>query len=201
MKNVLIICIAAVVFFVPAFVLASSCGSEGDDGFEGEGYFIKFKEGEQEYNLTYGFSDVESGEPFAIVIPGGSAAVLIMVFASSVESDSTVVREELDDVIDVTARLYPHTGEFEDDYDAATNSVNSFCELDIYISENSNEYLYGSTSGTVTITSFGAEGEAVEGTFSITFEGGMEPAALGDPTLDVTGEFRLKHLPLEVIPI
>jgi len=195
MKKLIIICFTVVVFFVPLILFASSCDSEG------EGYFIKFTLEGQEYNLSFGFTDIETGEPYIVLYPGVTNGDLIIFFGSNVESDSSVVREDLDNVIDVRARLFPHTpGTYEDDYDAATNSINSFCELDIYISQNSEVYLYDSTSGTTTITVFGAEGEAVEGTFNITFQGGLAPAAIGDSPITVTGEFRLKRVSWEDIP-
>ena len=103
MKKVIIICFTVVVFFVPAFLLASSCDSEGD------GYFIKFTLEEQEYNLTYGFTDIGTGEPYVVLFAGITNGDMISFFGSSVESDSSVVREDLDNVVDVRARLYPHT--------------------------------------------------------------------------------------------
>jgi hypothetical protein len=44
-------------------------------------------------------------------------------------------------------------------------------------------------------------GEAVEGTFDIIFETDMEPAGIGDSPLSVTGEFRLKRISQEDIPL
>ena len=195
MKKFIISVFALIVLFVPATIFASSCDSEG------EGFFIKFTLEEQEYILTFGFTDVGTGDPYVVLFPGVTNGDLISIFGSTVESDSSVVREDLDNVIDVRGRLYPHTqGVYEDDYDAAGNTINSYGELGIHISENSVVYLYSSTSGIITITSFGAEGEAVEGTFDITFEGGIAPASIGDSPLAVTGEFRLKRVSWEDIP-
>lgn len=194
MKKLIILAFSLIALFVPATIYASSCDSEG------EGYFIKFTLEGQEYNLTFGFTDIGTGEPYVALFPGVTNGDLITFFGSNVESDSSVVREDLDNVIDVRARLYPHTqGVYEDDYDTAGNTIISYGELDIYISENSEIYLYNSTSGTLTITVFGEEGEAVEGTFNITFEGGIASADIGDSPLTVTGEFRLKRVPWEDI--
>ena len=175
MKKVIIICFTVVMLFVPAFLFASSCDSEG------EGYFIKFTLEEQEYNLTYGFTDIGTGEPYIVLYPGVTNGDLILFFGGSVESDSSVVREDLDNVVDVRARLYPHTqGVYEDDYDTTTNTIQSYGALVLLIIENSELYRYESSagsSGTITISVFGEEGEAVEGTFDITL--GLGPAALG----------------------
>ena len=195
MKRLIIPLFALFVLWVPAFIFASSCDSEGAD------YYIKFTMDGQEYILTLGFTDVGTGDPYVVLYPGITNGDLIIFFGSNVESDSAVVREDLDNVIDMRARLYPHTmGVYEDDYNAATNTINSYGELDIYISENSDVYLYSSTSGIITISVFGAVGEAVEGTFDITFEGGIAPADIGDSPLTATGEFRLKRVPWEDIP-
>jgi len=177
MKKVILICFIVVGLFVPAFLFASSCDSEG------EGYFIKFTLEGQEYNLTYGFTDIGTGEPYIVLLPGAGDedGDLIRFFGSSVESDSSVVREDLDNVVDVRARLYPHTqGVYEDDYDTTTNTIQSYGALVLLIIENSELYRYESSagsSGTITISVFGEEGEAVEGTFDITL--GLGPAALG----------------------
>ena len=193
MKKVIIICFTVVMLFVPAFLFASSCDSEG------EGYFIKFTLEEQEYNLTYGFTDIGTGEPYIVLYPGVTNGDLILFFGGSVESDSSVVREDLDNVVDVRARLIPHTqGVYEDVYDMATNTINSYGELSLFISENSVLYLYESSSGTISISVFGEEGEAVEGTFDITL--GIAPLDLGDSSLTITGEFRLKRVSSEEIP-
>ena len=198
MKKVIIICAIVIGLFVPAFLFASSCDSEA------QGYFIKFTMEGQEYNLTYGYTDVGTGEPYAVLLPGAGdeGGDLIRFFGSDVESDSTVDREDLDNVVDVReVRLYPHTqGVYEDVYDMATSSINSHGALVLQIIENSELYRYESragSSGTLTISVFGEEGEAVEGTFDITL--GLGPAALGDPSLTITGEFRLKRVSSEEI--
>ena len=80
----------------------------------------------------------------------------------------------------------------------ATNTINSYGELSLFISENSVLYLYESSSGTISISVFGEEGEAVEGTFDITL--GIAPLDLGDSSLTITGEFRLKRVSSEEIP-
>ena len=198
MKKVIIICYILLGVFVPAFLFASSCDSEGD------GYFIRFTLEGQEYNLTYGYTDVGTGEPYVVLLPGegDEGGDLIRFFGSSVESDSSVVREDLDNIVDVRARLYPHTqGVYEDVYDMVTYSVYSHGALVLQIIENSELYRYESaagSSGTITISVFGEEGEAVEGTFDITL--GLGPTALGDPSLAITGEFRLKRVSSEEIP-
>jgi hypothetical protein len=195
MKKIIIICFIVVGFLVPTFLFASSCDSEA------QGYFVKFTLEEQEYNLTNGFTDIGTGEPYIILYPGVTNGDLITFFGSDVESESSVVREDLDNVVDVRARLFPHThGIYEDDYDAATNTIHSYGELDLYVSVNSEVYLYNSTSGTITISVFGEEGDVVEGTFNVTLEGGLPPAELGDPSIVVTGEFRLKRISIEDIP-
>lgn len=195
MKKLIIICFAAIMFFVPAIVFATRCDSEGED------FYVKFTLEGEEYILTFGFTDIGTGEPYVVLFAGITNGDMISFFGSSVESDSSVVREDLDDVVDVRARLYPHTqGVYEDDYDTATNTITSYGELRIYISENSEVYLYSSTSGTITISVFGEEGEAVEGTFNVTFAGGLPPAELGDSPITVTGEFRLKRVSSEEFP-
>jgi hypothetical protein len=184
------------VLFAPAVIFASSCGSEE------ETFFIKYTLEGNEYVLNYGLADVRTGEPFAILDPIAANGDVISLFGSTIESDSSEVREDLENSIDVKGRLLPHTPEvYEDEYDAARNSDQSFGRLSIYIREDKAEYLYGSTSGTITVTSFGPVGEAVEGTFDIIFETDMEPAGIGDSPLSVTGEFRLKRISQEDIPL
>jgi len=61
-------------------------------------------------------------------------------------------------------------------------------------------YQYRATGGTLTITSFGDVGGAVEGTFDVTFTH-MVPVALGDPTLTITGDFRLLRVSADDFPI
>ena len=44
-------------------------------------------------------------------------------------------------------------------------------------------------------------GGAVEGTFDVTFVRDVGPAALGDPTLAITGDFRLLRVSEDDFPI
>ena len=64
MKKLIILCFVPLVVLIPAFLFAASCDSEGED------YYITFTMGGAEYTITFGYSDVDTGEPFAAVQPG-----------------------------------------------------------------------------------------------------------------------------------
>ena len=200
MKKVIVLCFAVVMFFIPAFLFATKCDSEG------EGYFIKFTLEEQEYILSFGFTDVGTGEPYTVLHPGITNGDMIAFFGSNVETDFAFVREDLDNVIDMKGRLFPHTpGVYEDDYDVAQNTINSYGEVMINVIENSQDYPYRATSGIITITSFGAVGEPVEGTFDLTFTlwlpaGDSFAPLFGADSYDITGSFRVKRVAVEDIP-
>ena len=95
-------------------------------------------------------------------------------------------------------------GEYQGEYTLEDNGIGDnytgYGNLTIDIYDDLDEYAYYSTGGTLTITSFGDVDGAVVGTFDITFEGGMIPAALGDSPLDITGDFRLHRLSEDDFP-
>ena len=102
-------------------------------------------------------------------------------------------------MIYVIAYLHPfEQGVYIDDYDASANSIQ---EITISVGEDSNLYEYTSSSGTITVTSFGDVGEAIEGTFDLTFVGGLMPTAFGGSPEDVIGSFRVKRIAAEDVPI
>jgi hypothetical protein len=113
--------------------------------------------------------------------------------------------------VDFLGSLLPYIkGEYIGDYifiannGAGGNVLNSIAVgygyLSINIWDGLDGYQYRATEGTVTITSFGDVGGAVEGTFDVTFTL-MVPLALGDPTLAITGDFRLLRVSADDFPI
>ena len=192
MKRLIVLCFTVVLFLMPAYLFAASCDSAG------EGYYITFTFDGEEYTLSYGYTDIESGEPFGALLTGDIDEILFMGTSREFES----IEEPTDNVIYVIAYLHPfEEGVYVDDYDASANSIQSFGEITISVGENSNLYEYSSNSGTITVTSFGDVGEPIEGTFDLTFVGGLIPTAFGDSPEDVQGSFRVKRIAAEDVPI
>jgi hypothetical protein len=81
MTKILVLCFVLGVFFVPAFLLAASCDSEGAE------YYITFTLEGVEYSCTFGYTDVETN-PFATDQSGGS-----WTFMAGVNSETTVFEE------------------------------------------------------------------------------------------------------------
>ena len=192
MKRFIVLCFSVVLFLMPAYLFAASCDSAG------EGYYITFSFDGEEYTLSYGYTDIETGEPFGALLIGDVDEILFM--GTSRQFEST--EEPTDNVIYVIAYLHPfEEGVYIDDYDASRNSIQSFGEITIFVGEDSNLYEYSSSSGTISVTSFGDVGETIEGTFDLIFEGGLMPTAFGDSPEDVQGSFRVKRIAAEDVPI
>ena len=192
MKRFIVLCFTVMLFLMPAYVFAASCDSAG------EGYYITFTFDGEEYTLSYGYTDIESGEPFGALFTGDVDEILFM--GTSREFEST--EEPTDNVIYVIAYLHPfEEGVYVDDYDASRNSIQSFGDITISVGENSNLYEYSSSSGTISVTSFGDVGETIEGTFDLIFEGGVMASAFGGSPEDVQGSFRVKRIAAEDVPI
>ena len=199
MKKLIVLCFALLVIFVPAFLFASSCESGG----EGEDFYIRFTMDEQEYILTFGYSDGNTAAPVVALLHISDTQDDILIYGSNWEEGG----ETSDIRVDFWGPLFPYIkGEYQGDYTlAVVNGFNSiyvgYGYLTIDIWDDLDWYRYNSTGGTVTITSFGDVGGAVEGTFDVTFMGGIvEPAALGDSPLDVTGDFRLLRVSEDDFP-
>ena len=177
MKKLLVLCFILGVFFVPAFLFASSCDSEG----EGAEYYINFTLEGVEYSCTFGFTGVET-DPFAADQSGGS-----WTFMAGVNGETTPFGEPSGDYAWV--EVY---------FDGSTIGTFTIAEEDfdfyIWIAVGGNYYYYYTSAGTLQVTAYGEVGGAVEGTFNLTLEGGIEPAALGDSPLTITGSFRVKRI-------
>jgi len=175
MKKLLVLCFVLGVIFVPAFLFASSCDSEGAE------YYINFTLEGIEYSLTFGVTDIET-DPFAAAQSGGS-----FTFMSGVNVETTSFEEPSGDYARVEAIFNgATTGIF-------TTASEDF-EVDIWIVEGGIYYYYFATAGILQVTTYGEVGGAVEGTFNLTLTGGIVPAALGDSPLTTTGSFRVKRI-------
>jgi len=186
MRRLIVLCFVLIVFLAPASVFAASCDSAGDE------YYIKFIFEGKEYVCSYGHPSSDVDVPYAAVTTpllfNGPAEYIQFLGSSSDTMD-----ENPDFFIEVGGTLYVmtagnYTGEYQlPDYGYAF----------IDISEGEGVYYYFLSSGTVTINSFGAIGEAVEGTFNATF---VLPTAIGDTPQEVSGSFRVKRIAPEDLP-
>lgn len=198
MKKLIVLCFALLVILIPAFLFASSCESGG----EGEDFYIRFTMDGQEYILTFGYSDGSTDAPVA-TLQIVDTQDRIYLFGSNWEEDG----DTSGILVDFWGSLVPYIqGEYLGDYTLAViNGLNSifvgYGNLSIEIFDIPDFYQYRATGGTVTITSFGDVGGAVEGTFDVTFGIDLGPVALGDPTLTITGDFRLLRVSIDDFPI
>lgn len=175
MKKLLVLCFVLGVFFVPTFLFASKCDSEGAE------YYINFTLEGVEYSCTFGFTGVET-DPFAAAQSGG-----IYTFMAGVTGETTLFGEPSGDYAWV--EVY-----FEGSTTGTFTTAGEDFEVEIWIAEGGNYYYYYESAGTLQVTAYGEVGGVVEGTFDLTLEGGIEPAALGDSPLTITGSFRVKRI-------
>jgi hypothetical protein len=196
MKKLIVLCFVLLVILIPAFLFASSCESGGG----GEDFYIRFTMDEQEYILTFGYSDGSTVAPVVVLQHISDTQDGIFLYGSNWEEGG----ETSGILVDFLGSLFPYIkGEYLGDYTLVViNGLNSILVGDGYLSieilDIPDFYIYSATGGTVTITSFGDVGGAVEGTFDVTF---TLPAALGDPTLAITGDFRLLRVSEDDFPI
>ena len=192
MKRFIVLLFTVILILIPVYLFAASCDSTE------EGYYITFTFDGEEYTLSYGYTDVATGEAFGALFTRDGEEIHFYGINQEIESTDGPA----DNAIYVIAYLYPHElGVYLDDYDASRNSIQSFGEITIIAYDGKNLYEYSSSSGTISITSFGNVGEAIEGTFDLTFEGGLKPFAFGDSPEDVQGSFRVKRIAAEDVPI
>jgi len=205
MKKVIVLCFVLLVCLMPAFLFASSCDSAGAE------YYINFTLEGQEYSLTLGYTDVDTGDPMVVLWPSIANGEAIGFFATDIETDYSMTGEDPSNVIDIEGSLYPFTvGEYIGKYEFAPNGVIEtvgWGNFEINIIENDVYYYYRVASGYLTTTAFGAVGEAVEGTFDITvirvidlMETGDSRPLFGEDSYDITGSFRLKRVAWEDMP-
>lgn len=205
MKKVIVLCFALLVCLIPAFLFASSCDSAGAE------YYINFTLEGQEYSLTIGYTDVDTGDPMVVVWPSIANGEAIEFFATDVETDYLSSGEDPSNVIDIEGFLHPYTaGEYIGKYQFSPNGVVEVVgggNFYINIIENDIYYYYRVASGYLTITAFGAVGEAVEGTFDVVvirvidlMEAGGSGPLFGEDSYDITGSFRLKRAAWEAMP-
>ena len=198
MKKIIAFCFVVLVIFVPVYLSASSCDSSGED------YYIKFTMDGQEYILTFGNSEESTDAPVVALQEINDTQDLIVIYGSNWEEggDTSGI------LVYFLGSLLPYIkGENLGDYTLEEiNGLNSiyagygYVSLEIY--DIPDMYQYRATGGTLTITSFGDVGGAVEGTFNVTLTYmDMEPLDLGDPTLTITGDFRLLRVSVEDFPI
>ena len=203
MKKLIVLCFVLLVILIPAFLFASSCESGG----EGEDFYIRFTMDEQEYLLTFGYSDDSTDAPVVALGHINDTQDVIDLFGTNWEEggDTSGI------LVDFYGSLLPYVqGEYLGDYTLTGNNgvgvnvLNSiyvgYGHLYINIWDDPDSYQYSTTGGTVTITSFGDVGGAVEGTFDVTFGIYLGPVALGDPTLTITGDFRLLRVSEDDFP-
>jgi hypothetical protein len=198
MKKYIFFSFILLVILIPAFLFAASC----DSGGEGEDFYIRFTMDGQEYILTFGYSDGSTDAPVAALQHISDTQDGIFLYGSNWEEsgDTSGI------LVSFLGSLLPYIkGEYIGDYTLAViNGFNSIYVGDGYLSINIwdglDGYQYRATGGTVTFTSFGDVGGAVEGTFDVTFTI-MLPAALGDSPLTVTGGFRLLRVSVDDFPI
>ena len=173
MKRIVVVCFVLAALFLPAFVFASSCDSEGT------GFYINFTLEGVEYSCTFGYTDVEK-DPFAAAQLEG-----IFTYIAGVSGETNMYGEPSGD--------YAWVEVYFDGAEAATLTGDDF-EVDIWIYTGGEYYFYESSAGTLDITTYEEVGGAVAGSFDVTLEGGIDAFALGDPTLATTGSFRVKRI-------
>jgi hypothetical protein len=176
MKRFFMMILVAALLCTPTILMAASCDS-------GEaGYFVAFTFEGTAYRVSLGFSDVDEGEAFATVDTSETPGTIIMgtdgIFATDVSGPP------MDSVYAVLVVVGTSAGTYE------YSSKNASALVGI------NGGTYMADSGTIVVTSFGAVGEAVEGTFNMdlaayTIEGDDYQTLAGMP---ITGSFRVKRV-------
>ena len=198
MKKIIVLCFTLLVIFTPAFLFASSCESGG----ESADYYISFTMDGQKYILTFGYSDGSTNAPVVALQHINDTQDIILIYGSNWEEgeDTSGI------LVDFLGSLLPYVkGENIGDYTLeGINGLNSiyvgYGYLSLELFDMPDLYIYRASGGTLTITSFGDVGGTVEGTFDIIFTY-MPPLALGDPTLAITGDFRLLRVSVDDFPI
>jgi hypothetical protein len=198
MKKFIVLYFIVLAVCVPVYVAASSCES-------GEDFYIKCTMDGQEYMLTYGREDISKDAPFAVLYTDMERRS-IFISGSNVSSDEGI--ESLEMGIMITGELRPdNVGEYIGDYTlvtsngiTSTNAGEGIFQIIILVVDVDDTYIYESTGGIATITSFGDVDGVVIGTFNVNLEGGLFSAALGESTLDITGEFRLFRISENDLP-
>ena len=166
------ILIVSVVGFL--FFFAGSCSDNGSNG--GSIYYIKFKADGVEKVFDLGLTDVEENA-FGEVL-GGSMTLLF----GTPETFANLDAGNPNNFVGITL-LGTEAGSYDDD--TGLDSFNYTVE----------QAEYQPSSSELTITSFGAEGGDIVGTFSATVQWASgEPAS--DPEILITeGEFKVKRIP------
>ena len=163
MKKVIIMLFAVCVFFAPAVVFASSCGSTGLPD-----YYILFTIDGQEYVYAFGVSDIEAK---AYAVYDGIEETRF--YATDDKSASST--NEPDNYI-----IISFLGDGPVDYVYGINPM--------YISFYTVDGYYAIVAATLTVTQYGDVGGSIEGTFTATVEAtfnGTETINLED------GKFRI----------
>jgi hypothetical protein len=196
MKKFIIVSAVLLFLIVPSFMFGASCDSDPD-------YYIKVAFEGEEYTLTFGHPDSSVHVPYGalvinepLIAPQAPISDIIVFFGES--EDEATLQNPVSFYIEVSASLYsPTAGVYTGDY-----LLNDNGNVRVFIIQEDTPYSYFSQSGTVNISAFGDVGSAIEGTFDATFIQGGDFAAfgIGDPTLSISGSFRVKRIAEEDLP-
>jgi hypothetical protein len=180
MKLICVICMAVALLCTPAFLMAASCDSEA-------GYYVTFTFEDENYSVSVGFSDVDTGEAFATV--NDTEGVGTFIFGTNVASSSTTWNLPTDSIWVLLLVENNAAG----NYQFGADSIQAY--LGMY------GQLYSAFAGNIVITSFGEIGETIEGTFSLRLDNysveGSGFHSLAD--LPFVGYFRVKRVEDNVV--
>ena len=181
MKKLVLVCVILAMILLPAFLVSAGCESAG------AAYYSTFSlNGGDEITCSLGYTDIDSDGPFAAVQSGTwtffSGSSVSKAFEEPASGDHICVDGM---VYGVVAKEYLYS--------------NFDFNITIYITQDGVDYIYIADGGSITITSFGAAGEAVEGTFTLHVYNAlanglsMTPQQLED-AYDVEGSFRVQRI-------
>ena len=179
MRKLIVLGIVFLVMLIPAHLFASSCESVQ----EGAEYYINFTAGGVEHSCTFGATDINTGDPFAAVQPDDTTFIMgiseQVAYSENPTGDYVYIEGYINAISEGT---YAY--------------LNEDFNLYIDIIDGGVTYLYGVDSGTLTISTFGEVGEAVEGSFEVHvlrfIIANFTP--LLENEYDITGSFRLKRV-------
>ena len=182
MKKLIVLGFVLLLILVPASLFASSCESAGAE------YYINFtvhgvEVDDVEYSCVFGATDIDTGDPYAAVQPEDATYLM------GITEQVTFNEIPTGDYACVKCYLRAIS---EGTY---TRSEGEF-GLTIDIIDGGEPNNYGTTSGTIIITSFGEVGETVEGSFDLHVQsfGIINFIPLLEYEYDVTGSFRVKRI-------
>ncbi len=122
--------------------------------------------------------------------------------ATTIRIDAQSARDFFEEqavVVSLGGWLHASSTDYLGTYDCVITGPPGFADMYLAVWERGVAFSYRRSGGSLTITSFGDEGEDVEGTLSLNFQPAESPAGPFSPAFGpapvISGEFRLRRAP------